>query len=268
MARVARNIRDLLMEFDGLWITPDFSLKQDVKDVSEQQRRFRRVVAAATERTMYNNAFDSDEQLLAFFDGLGLQPRVLNAVDAAPNIVSLDVLNLSHQILDTAKSKLRLWVLSVDHAHQWAAQLTLKSCILTLPIFGGTSGCEKYLLWKRTGFLTRLSVTNGKLSASQASMLPTSGRTLVMPLTRSSSATRALVASLGDEQWRPTSQSRAAAQVGAGNWQIAATTYAVRHCWLSMAIPFHLRHGELIMDNENSKPASKVESAACKLTSF
>jgi len=118
MATVARNIRDLLIESDGVWITPDFSLKQDVKDVSEQQRRFRRVVAAATERTMYNNAFDSDEQLLAFFDGLGLQPRVLNAVDAAPNVVSLDVLKLSHQILDTAKSKLRLWVLSVDHSRQ------------------------------------------------------------------------------------------------------------------------------------------------------
>ncbi|MGE5219267.1 MAG: class I SAM-dependent methyltransferase [Chloroflexota bacterium] len=116
MVMVARNIRDLLIEFDGVWITPDFSLKQDVKDVSEQQRRFRRLVAAATERTMYNNAFDSDEQLLAFFDGLGLQPRVLNAVEAAPNVVSLDVLKLSHQILATAK--LRLWVLSVDHARQ------------------------------------------------------------------------------------------------------------------------------------------------------
>jgi len=114
MTMVARNIRDLLIEFDGVWITPDFSLKQDVKDVSEQQRRFRRLVAAATERTMYDNAFDSDEQLLAFFGGLGLQPQVLNQVDTAPNVVSLDVLKLSHQILDMAKSKLKLWVLSVD----------------------------------------------------------------------------------------------------------------------------------------------------------
>jgi hypothetical protein len=50
------------------------------------------------------------------------------------------------------------------------------------------------------GFLTRLSVTKGKLYASQASIPPSSGRTLVIPLTRSSSATRALVASLGHEQ--------------------------------------------------------------------
>ena len=53
---------------------------------------------------------------------------------------------------------------------------------------------------RTTGFSTRLSVTNGKLSASQASIPPSSGRTLVIPLARSSSATRALVASLGHEQ--------------------------------------------------------------------
>jgi hypothetical protein len=38
------------------------------------------------------------------------------------------------------------------------------------------------------------------LYASQASIPPSSGRTLVIPLARSSSATRALVASLGHEQ--------------------------------------------------------------------
>ena len=53
---------------------------------------------------------------------------------------------------------------------------------------------------RTTGFLTMLSVTNGKLYASQASIPPSSGRTLVIPLARSCSATRALVASLGHEQ--------------------------------------------------------------------
>jgi hypothetical protein len=51
-----------------------------------------------------------------------------------------------------------------------------------------------------TGLLSMFSVTNGRLCASQASIPPSSGRTLVIPLARSSSATRALVASLGHEQ--------------------------------------------------------------------
>ena len=63
--------------------------------MSEQRRRFRDLVAAATERILYDNAFDDEEQLLAFFDGLGLQARGVNAVDEAPNVVFPDVLQLS-----------------------------------------------------------------------------------------------------------------------------------------------------------------------------
>ena len=111
MATVARNIRDLLAEFGGVWITPDFSLREEARQASEQQRRFRALVAAATDRNLYDNAFDNDEQLLTFFESLGLHPQVLNQVDETPNIVSLDALKLPPQILDQAKSRLRLWIL-------------------------------------------------------------------------------------------------------------------------------------------------------------
>jgi hypothetical protein len=68
-----------------------------------------------------------------------------------------------------------------------------------IAIFGGPA-CDSYLLSGYNGFLDEASVTKGKLSATHASMPPSSGRTLVIPLARSSSATRALVASLGHEQ--------------------------------------------------------------------
>ena len=113
MATVARNIRDLLVEFGGVWITPDFSLKEEARHTSDQQRRFRALVAAATDRTLYDNAFDNNEQLLTFFDSLGLYAQVLNQVEETPNIVSLDALKLPHQILDQAKSRLRLWMLNL-----------------------------------------------------------------------------------------------------------------------------------------------------------
>ncbi len=113
MATVARNIRDLLVEFGGVWITPDFSLKEEARHASDQQRRFRALVTAATDRNLYDNAFDHHEQLLTFFDSLGLHPQVLNQVDETPNIVSLDALKLPHQILDQAKPRLRLWMLTL-----------------------------------------------------------------------------------------------------------------------------------------------------------
>ncbi|HEX6938573.1 MAG TPA: class I SAM-dependent methyltransferase [Longimicrobiales bacterium] len=117
MEAVARNIRELLAGFGGVWITPDFSLKADVENVSEQQRRFRAVIARATERVMYDNAFAGDEQLFALLESLGLEARVLNQVDETPAVTSLDALDLPRRILDDVKPRLRLWVSTVRGRH-------------------------------------------------------------------------------------------------------------------------------------------------------
>ncbi len=116
MHAVARNIRELLAEFNGSWITPDFSIKQEVKQVSEQQRNFRRIVAAATEHKMYNNAFDSLEQLMAFLREMGLSAAVHNPVHETGEIVSLRRLHLPATLLDPIKPSLRLWLLSLPTA--------------------------------------------------------------------------------------------------------------------------------------------------------
>jgi O-methyltransferase involved in polyketide biosynthesis len=113
MEAVARNVRGLIADYGGVWITPDFSLRSDVTEVTEQQRRFRAVVAAATDRAMYNNAFGNGEQLDAFLDRLGLRARALNQVDEAPDIVSIEALHLSRLEFERSKPRLRLWVLSL-----------------------------------------------------------------------------------------------------------------------------------------------------------
>jgi O-methyltransferase involved in polyketide biosynthesis len=112
MEDVARNIRDLLLEISGCWITPDFSLRGEVTQVSEQQRKFRRIVSAATERSMYNNAFDSLDQLEAFFGRAGFKAVVSNALDDVPEPVSMGVLGLPSSLLAPLRSSLRLWVLT------------------------------------------------------------------------------------------------------------------------------------------------------------
>jgi len=115
MRAVMGNIRELLAEFQGSWITPDFSIKDEVNQVSEQQRNFRRIVAAATEHQMYNNAFDSLEQLSAFLNGMGLSAAVHNPLDEIGEIVSLRRLHLPAVQLDPIKASLRLWVLSLPN---------------------------------------------------------------------------------------------------------------------------------------------------------
>ncbi len=112
MQAVARNIHDLLLEFHGCWITPDFSIRGEVTQVSEQQRKFRRIVSAATERSMYNNAFDSLDQLGAFLDRLGFKATVSNPLEDVPEPVSMRVLGLPVSLLDSLQSSLRLWVVT------------------------------------------------------------------------------------------------------------------------------------------------------------
>ena len=115
MRAVVGNLRELLAEFKGSWITPDFSIKDEVNQVSEQQRNFRRIVAAATEHKMYNNAFDSLEQLMAFLGEMGLSATVHNPMEETGEIVSLRRLHLPAALLDPIKASLRLWVLSLPN---------------------------------------------------------------------------------------------------------------------------------------------------------
>ena len=112
MQTVARNIHDLLLEFNGCWITPDFSIRDEVTQVSEQQREFRRIVSAATDRSMYNNAFDSLDQLEAFFGRVGFKAVMSNALDDVPEPLSMRVLGLPSSLLTPLRSSLRLWVLT------------------------------------------------------------------------------------------------------------------------------------------------------------
>ncbi len=116
MRAVVANIVDLLAEFpESSWITTDLSIKGEVDQVSEQQRKFRRMVAAATERTMHNNAFDSLQQIMAFLQEMGLSAAVHDPVDEIGQIVSLQRLHLPVGLLDPIKTSLRVWVLSLPN---------------------------------------------------------------------------------------------------------------------------------------------------------
>ena len=110
--QVARNIHHLLGKFGGTWITPDFSLKTDSAHISDQQKYFRQVLHDATERTLYNNAFDSIEHLREYFRGLGFHIEVFSQLYLAPDLASPTRLRLDPAILDELRPRLRLWSLT------------------------------------------------------------------------------------------------------------------------------------------------------------
>jgi len=109
--QLARNIHELLGQYGGAWITPDFSLKSDAELLNEPQQLFRRVFTEATDRTLYNNAFDSIEHLREYYRGLGFQVEVYNQLYLAPDLVSSQRLKLPPALLDDMRPRLRLWSL-------------------------------------------------------------------------------------------------------------------------------------------------------------
>ncbi len=112
METVVMNIRDILTKFGGAWITPDFLLKGDSTRTFFQRRRAGEAIAKLTERQLHRTMFESEQQLFSFFDDFGLRAEVLNQADLVPVIVSIGVLKLPADIVEKAKQKLNLWVLT------------------------------------------------------------------------------------------------------------------------------------------------------------
>ena len=109
---VARNIHHLLGRFGGMWITPDFSLKTDSAHLTDAQTLFRRIIAEATDRTLYDNTFDNIEHLREYFRDLGFQVEVFNQLYLAPELTSSTRLRLDPALIDDLRPKLRLWSLT------------------------------------------------------------------------------------------------------------------------------------------------------------
>ncbi|MCL5792602.1 MAG: hypothetical protein M1332_06355, partial [Deltaproteobacteria bacterium] len=63
-------------------------------------------------RQLHRTMFDNEQQLFTVFDGFGLRAEVLNQADLVPAVVSLDTLKLPAGILEKARQKLNLWILT------------------------------------------------------------------------------------------------------------------------------------------------------------
>ncbi len=111
MKILAKNVRELLLEFGGVWITPDFFIKTDSQNVSEKRKKFRQAVSGVTETEMYASAFESYDQMDVFFEESGFVRQRLNQVKEAGELVSLKTLGLSPEVVEKLQSGLNLWVL-------------------------------------------------------------------------------------------------------------------------------------------------------------
>jgi O-methyltransferase involved in polyketide biosynthesis len=111
MKVLAKNIRELLLEFGGVWITPDFFIRAESQNVSEKRKKFRQAVSGVTETEMYASAFENDDQMDAFFEESGFVRQRLSQVKEAGELVSVKTLGITPEVVEKLKSGLNLWVL-------------------------------------------------------------------------------------------------------------------------------------------------------------
>lgn len=70
------------------------------------------IVAAATDRPMYSNAFDSVDDLYAFLGRTWLSGRSVNQLELVPHLVSPGALHLPQALPGLAGQAMNLWLLS------------------------------------------------------------------------------------------------------------------------------------------------------------
>jgi hypothetical protein len=111
-ATVATNVRTVLNKFRrGIWITPDFSTRALTDNVPDSVKRFRNAVFGATDRQIYDSAFDNEEAIEHFFASVGFTSECSNQLDVVPALSSLERLEIDQSILDRLKPRMRIWIL-------------------------------------------------------------------------------------------------------------------------------------------------------------
>jgi len=112
METVTGNIKGILEQFGGIWITPDFSFKENYTEVSAQRIQVRDAIAELTGRRLHSSIFENEEDLSSFLRKMGLQAEVFHQTDLVSSVVSLGGLQLPDSFLQKVKPKLKLWVIT------------------------------------------------------------------------------------------------------------------------------------------------------------
>jgi O-methyltransferase involved in polyketide biosynthesis len=111
--RVATNIRALLGDHGGgSWIVPDFTFVSEIRNLPPERLKLRTAVTGITQRQLDASAFEDNDDLVAFFRGIGFDTRVASQIDETPSFASLASLGLPASLLDRLRPVLRVWIMT------------------------------------------------------------------------------------------------------------------------------------------------------------
>lgn len=112
----ARHIHSVLSRFGGVWLTPDFETKAELERRSHthsQAQKLAQAVTGATQRDLYNAAFDNQEQIVDFFSRLGFKLRISPQIDGSYQLTAMQNLGIPEANINNYKSYGNIWTLRV-----------------------------------------------------------------------------------------------------------------------------------------------------------
>ncbi len=113
-SHLAENVRQILTMFSsGAWITPDFSTRAIVENVPEKIKHFRKAISGTTDRAIYENAFENEEDIDEFIRAHGFLAEHHYQVDLVPQITSIERLGLRAELADRLRTRLRIWSMNI-----------------------------------------------------------------------------------------------------------------------------------------------------------
>jgi O-methyltransferase involved in polyketide biosynthesis len=113
---VMKNIRQILQEKGGFWVTTDFSTPEDRKDDfgnKELQESVYEMMKKVTSRFMGDSTFSDENEIFNFIEGNGFEVEVLNQIDFSEGMVSGKNLNISEEQIKKMLANKKLYILTL-----------------------------------------------------------------------------------------------------------------------------------------------------------
>lgn len=117
---LARNIHQILSEYGGFWITPDFMIDSEAskllvhpkaKALMEQMTK---AIETLTTRNLGQDQFKDQTDLSEFLNRLGFNFKVVQQIDGSFELSSLKLFPMADEHLGRMREALRLWILSIS----------------------------------------------------------------------------------------------------------------------------------------------------------
>ncbi|PZV15189.1 MAG: hypothetical protein DCF22_07710 [Leptolyngbya sp.] len=115
--QVFANVRQMLQQYGGVWITPDLTTKQrrsQLRNYNPAMERILQAIAQNTGRSTLDNSFENSEHLQQFVADQGFHLQTFSLIDILDQLSSLERLSISVQDITPLLAGTSIFALTLE----------------------------------------------------------------------------------------------------------------------------------------------------------